>query len=71
MSGRYDGDHGAIDEYLDDLARVFDFESLKRFRVVVDCCNGSSSLILRRLNERFGFDFILINEKLQGVQFRA
>ena len=67
--GKVREDHGAIDEYLDDLARVFDFKSLKRFRVVVDCCNGSSSLILRRLNERFGFDFILINEKLQGVQF--
>jgi phosphomannomutase len=62
-------DHEGIDAYLDALARVFDFEPLKRFRVVVDCCNGTSSLILRRMNERFGFDFILINHKLEGVHF--
>lgn len=61
--------HGAIDEYLDELAGVFDFETLKRFRVVVDCCNGTSARILRRMNERFEFDFILINEKLEGVHF--
>jgi phosphomannomutase len=63
---RYDR---AIDEYLDELSRVFDFDSLKGLRVVVDCCNGTSSLILRRLNERFGFDFVLINAKLEGVRF--
>ncbi len=56
----------AIDRYLDDLAAAFDFDALRRFRVVVDCCNGTSSLILRRLNERFGFEFILINEKMRG-----
>jgi phosphomannomutase len=67
--GRLREDGGAIDRYLDDLAHVFDFESLKSFRVVVDCCNGTSAPILRRLNERFGFDFILINEKLEGVHF--
>ena len=59
----------AIDRYLDELASVFDFDALRRFRVVVDCCNGTSALILRRLNERFGFAFILINEKIEGVTF--
>ena len=43
--------------------------SLRRFRVLVDCCNGTSSLILRRMNERFGFDFVLINEQIEGVSF--
>jgi phosphomannomutase len=62
-------DRGALDAYLDDLAQAFDFESLKRFRVVVDCCNGTSALVLRRLNERFGFDFILINARVEGVTF--
>ena len=37
------------------LRAVFDFDALRDFRVVVDCCNGTSSLILRRVNERFGF----------------
>ncbi len=62
-------ERGAIDAYIDTLAGVFDLSSLRRFRVVVDCCNGTSALILRRLNERFGFEFILINEKLEGVAF--
>jgi phosphomannomutase len=60
---------GAIDRYLDDLTSAFDFEPLKRLKVVVDCCNGSSSLILKRMNERFGFGFILINEAPNGRQF--
>src|SRR5436190_6856563 len=59
----------ALDPYLDDLGRVFDFDALRRFRVMVDCCSGTSALILRRMNERFGFGFILINEKMQGVAF--
>ena len=64
---RYDGT--AIDGYLDELARVFDFDAIRHFRVVVDCCNGTSSMILRRMNERFGLEFILINEKLEGARF--
>ncbi|PYT31165.1 MAG: hypothetical protein DMG57_06050 [Acidobacteria bacterium] len=67
--GELRGEDGALDSYLDELASVFDFDALKRFRVVVDCCNGTSSLILRRMNERFGFGFTLINEKMQGVAF--
>jgi phosphomannomutase len=59
----------AIDRYLDDLAASYDFEALRKFRVLVDCCNGTSSLILRRANERFGAGFILINEKIEGVSF--
>lgn len=62
-------DDQALDPYLDDLAAVYDFEALRTFRVVVDCCSGTSSLILRRMNERFGFRFILINEKMRGVAF--
>ncbi|HWB96130.1 MAG TPA: hypothetical protein VG672_05495 [Bryobacteraceae bacterium] len=60
---------GAIDSYLDELASVYDFAALRSFRVVVDCCNGTSSVILRRVNERFGTGFILINEKMEGVSF--
>jgi phosphomannomutase len=59
----------AIDHYLDELQDHYDFAALGDIRVVVDCCNGTSSLILRRVNERFGTRFILINEKLEGVTF--
>ncbi|HBY60858.1 MAG TPA: hypothetical protein DEH78_13630 [Solibacterales bacterium] len=60
---------GSIDPYLDQLAEVFDFEALRWWKVLVDCCNGTSGPILRRLNERFGFGFVLMNEKLEGRAF--
>lgn len=56
----------AVDAYLDGLTRVFNLERLRTLRVVVDCCNGTSALILRRMNERFGCGFILINERVDG-----
>jgi phosphomannomutase len=59
----------AIDEYLNDLVKEYDLDALARFKVVVDCSNGTSALILRRLKERFGLDLILINEQTEGVDF--
>jgi phosphomannomutase len=60
---------GAIDAYADELAAHFDMQSLRGVRIVADCCNGTSSLILRLLRDRFGLDAILINEKTEGVDF--
>jgi phosphomannomutase len=54
----------ALDLYLDDLAAAFDFSALARYKILVDCANGTSSKILRRLNGRHGFRFILINERM-------
>jgi phosphomannomutase len=67
--GELHQDGTAIDAYLEDLAREFEFERLRRFRVLVDCTNGTSGVILRRMRERFGFDFILINEQPEGAAF--
>jgi phosphomannomutase len=67
--GALRADEDAIDRYIDDLGAVFDFASLRAFRVVVDCCNGTSALILRRMADRFGLDLVLINERVEGVQF--
>jgi phosphomannomutase len=67
--GQLHHESGALDHYLDDLAAAYDFDALRRFRVVVDCCNGMSAPVLRRCNERFGLSFILINEKIEGVAF--
>jgi phosphomannomutase len=67
--GRLRMDDNPIDPYLDAVAAVFDLEPLKKLRVVVDCCNGTSSPILKRLNERFGFNLILINDRLDGRHF--
>jgi phosphomannomutase len=54
----------ALDLYLDDLAAAFDFSALARYKILVDCANGTSSKILRRLIDRHGFRFILINERI-------
>jgi phosphomannomutase len=54
----------ALDLYLDDLASAFDFSVLSKYKILVDCANGTSSKILRRLNDRHGFGFILINERM-------
>lgn len=67
--GRLRQENNAIDCYLDELAGVYDFDKLRRFKVLVDCCNGTSSLLLRRLNERFGFQLLMINEQIEGVDF--
>jgi phosphomannomutase len=67
--GKLRQEQDALDHYLNDLASAFDFDALRRFKIVVDCCNGTSSLILHRLNERFGFSFILINGQIEGVNF--
>ncbi len=67
--GKIRTDSGAVDLYLDELAGIFDLDALRRLKVVVDCCNGTSSLILRRMNERFGLNFLLINAQVEGVAF--
>jgi phosphomannomutase len=59
----------ALDAYLAELASVFDFDAIRSLRVLVDCCNGTSAPILRRLNDLHGFSFILINERSQGGAF--
>jgi len=67
--GKLDKDAGALDAYLDELAVAYEFDALRRFRVVVDCCNGTSALILRRIQQRYGLDLVLINERVEETQF--
>ena len=67
--GKLRFDHDAVEHYLTTLSEVFDLEALRCFKVVVDCCNGTSSLILRRIKERFGLNLILLNEQIEGVTF--
>ncbi|WP_321472747.1 hypothetical protein [uncultured Paludibaculum sp.] len=67
--GHLHEDHDATERYLDGLAEVFDIPRLARYRVLVDCTNGTSAPILSRMNERFGTRFILINEPLEGRDF--
>ncbi len=59
----------AIGHYVSELAGHFDFERLRRFRIVVDCSNGTSSLILRELESRYQLQAIRINDRLEGIRF--
>ncbi|MFN7918531.1 MAG: hypothetical protein U0Q16_00450 [Bryobacteraceae bacterium] len=67
--GTLEEDHAALDLYLDELASAFDLDALRPYRVIVDCCNGTSALTLRRMRERFGLDLILINERTDEADF--
>ena len=67
--GKLREEDDAIGQYVEELGSHYDFERLRRFLVVVDCCNGTSSLILRELERRFGLRVILINERLDGIRF--
>ncbi|MEO8025806.1 MAG: hypothetical protein ABI823_05015 [Bryobacteraceae bacterium] len=67
--GRVSQQTDAIDRYLDDLNIVFKFDSIRNIRVIVDCASGTSSVILKRLNERFGLRLLLINEHVEGMRF--
>jgi phosphomannomutase len=59
----------AVDRYLDNIAAEFDLAALGDVRVLVDCCNGTSGAVLRRLRERSRIDFVLLNEPEESVQF--
>ncbi len=59
----------AIDRYLDELNIVFNFDLLRNVRVIVDCASGTSSIILKRLNERYSLRILLINEHVEGMRF--
>jgi len=67
--GKLQTDRTAIDQYLDDLAKLFPLERLKKFKILVDCTNGLSALLLRRMHDRFGLNFVLFNERLEGRAF--
>jgi len=59
----------AIDRYLDELNIVFNFDAMRNVRVIVDCASGTSSIILKRLNERYSLRMLLINEHVEGMRF--
>src|ERR1700688_3118225 len=55
--GKLRTEDDALDLYLEDLAAAFDFSVLTKYKILVDCANGTSSKILRHLNDRHGFRF--------------
>ncbi|MCS7026197.1 MAG: hypothetical protein NZV14_15460 [Bryobacteraceae bacterium] len=67
--GKLRFDDSALDAYIDELAEVFDMQAIAQYKVLVDCCNGTSSLILQRLKERYGLQLVLINAQIEGVNF--
>lgn len=67
--GKLRSEPAAVDHYIDNLASAYDLPTLARFKVLVDCCNGTSAVILRRMIDRFNLPWVLINEHMEGVAF--
>lgn len=67
--GKLHTDNAAIDWYIDGLAQVFDLDSLRGFTLLVDCTNGTSSLILKKLRDRFNLRLTMINERPEDRAF--
>ncbi len=67
--GKLTYDDHALEQYVELLAGFYDLSALRRFKIVADCCNGTSSLILNRLRDRYGLGLVLINERIQGRAF--
>lgn len=67
--GKLRSEPAAVDHYIDNLASAYDLPALARFKVLVDCCNGTSAVILRRMIDRFNLPWVLINEHMEGVAF--
>lgn len=57
-----------LDEYVEDLAGLVDVGAIadRHFRVVMDFCNGSGSVLRERITDRFGIDSVPINDILSG-----
>lgn len=67
--GRLHFDDEAIEEYINDLERVFNVRDLEGLKIVADCSSGLSSLILKRLKERHPIDITMINATLESKAF--
>lgn len=67
--GKLRSEPAAVDHYIDNLASAYELPALARSKVLVDCCNGTSAVILRRMIDRFNLPWVLINEHMEGVAF--
>jgi phosphomannomutase len=67
--GRLHYEDDAIDAYVQELETVFDIGALKGLRIVADCSSGLSSLILKRLKQRYPLDIVLLNATLESKAF--
>ena len=57
-----------IQDYIDEIFNGLNLKSLKqaKLKVVVDCCNGSASVIIKQIFDRAGVELITINDELDG-----
>jgi phosphomannomutase len=60
----------ALNDHLETIYALpfFDIEKIRRkkFRVVADCVNGAGGVILEKLLEHFGCDFVILNKTQDG-----
>ena len=66
--GTVSADHGAVERHLELLLEHTDFAAIRerRFRVVVDCCNGAGTQLAPCLLETLGCEVIVLNGEPTG-----
>lgn len=59
----------AASAYLDMIASLVDSRLIasKKYRIIIDCCNGSGSILAAGFAERLGFELVPINDELSGI----
>ena len=57
-----------INEYIDEIYSDINFKAIQKanFTVVIDCCNGSASTLIRKIFEKCGVKLIVLNDELKG-----
>lgn len=55
-------------EYIKEIFKGLNLKAIQKakLKVVVDCCNGSASVIIKQIFEKAGLDLITINDELNG-----
>ena len=57
-----------IQDYINEIFKDLNVKAIKKaqLKVVVDCCNGSASVILKQIFDKAGIELITINDELNG-----
>ena len=57
-----------IDSYIDEIFTDINIKALRKakLKVVIDCCNGSASVIINKIFHKAGVELITINDELRG-----
>ncbi|MCM8542344.1 MAG: hypothetical protein NE328_18890 [Lentisphaeraceae bacterium] len=57
-----------LQNYIDEIFKGLNLKAIRKakHKIVVDCCNGSASVIIKQIFEKAGVELITINDELNG-----